>query len=58
LTILDNSGLNLSLGALGQLNRALKKGLKKKFLGKITAMVIDPRLFILEPRIGIFTTLL
>jgi hypothetical protein len=40
------------------LNRALKEGLEKKFLEKIIATVINPRLFILEPKIGIFATLL
>jgi hypothetical protein len=56
LTISGNSGSNPSSGASGQSNGAPKEGLGKKFPGKITATVMDPRLFIPEPGIGIFAT--
>jgi hypothetical protein len=56
LTISSNSGSNTSSGASGQSIGTPKEGTGKKFPGKITATVLDPRQFLPEPGVGIFAT--
>jgi hypothetical protein len=56
LIISNSSGLNTSSETSGQSNGTPKEGSGKKFPGKITATVMDPRLILPKPRIGIFAT--